>query len=235
LECKKLITQIYNITTAKEALEVIEAGADFIGMVPPQKLTYDGIVPGEISHEKIEEIMRVSEGKAKRVLLYAGDLEEVYYEGASLYRPDIIHLAGKKIIASKEFTQKMKSMVPGILIEQSVPITDEQSIEIALQRAEYADMLILDSVSPKLRVVGASGEAHDWSIDREIVRRVSIPVIVAGGLSPENVAQAIKIVNPYGVDTLTRTNMVLPDGTVCKDTKRVHLFCKIAKSMEHQK
>lgn len=226
-----MITQIYNITTAEEALKVIDAGADFIGMVPPQKLTYDGIVPGEISHEKIEAIMSATEGKVKRVLLYAGDLPEVYYEGAALYRPDIIHLAGKKIIASKEFTQKMKSMVPGILIEQSVSITDEQSIEIAIQRAEYADMLILDSASPKLRVVGASGEAHDWSIDREIVRRVGIPVIVAGGLSPENVAQAIEIANPYGVDSLTKTNMVLPDGTVCKDIERVRLFCKIAKSI----
>jgi len=226
-----LITQIYNITTAEEALKVIDAGADFIGMVPPQKLTYDGVVPGEISHEKIEAIMSATEGKVKRVLLYAGDVAEVYYEGVELYRPEIIHLSGNNIIASKEVAKKLKSLVPHILIEQSVPITGEESIEIALQRAEYADMLILDSVSPKLRVVGAAGEAHDWGIDREIVRRVNIPVIVAGGLSPENVLQVIEIVKPYGVDSLTKTNMVLPDGTVCKDIERVRLFCKLAKSM----
>ncbi len=228
-----MITQIYNVTSAEEALKVIDAGADFIGMVPPQKLTYEGIVPGEISHEKIEEIMSATEGKAKRVLLYAGDMEEVYYEGAILYRPEIIHLSGKNIVASGEFVKNLKSLVPNILIEQSVPITDEGSIELALQRAEYADMLILDSVSPRLKVVGAAGEAHDWNIDREIVRRVKIPVIVAGGLSPENVAQVIEAANPYGVDSLTRTNMVLPDGTVCKDIERVRLFCKIAKSMDN--
>ena len=227
-----MITQIYNITSSEEALAVIDAGADLIGIVPPQKLAYDGIVPGEITHDKVEAIMRATEGKVKRVLLYAGDVEEIYYEGVALYRPEIIHLSGKNVVANKEISQKLKLLVPNILIEQTVPITGEESIGIALMRAEYADMLILDSVSPRLSVVGAAGEAHDWSIDREIVRKVNIPVIVAGGLSPENVLQAIKIATPYGVDSLTNTNKVLADGTVCKDIERVRLFCKIVKEAD---
>lgn len=225
-----MITQIYNITSAEEALAVIGAGADFLGMVPPQKLTYDGIVPGEISHEQIEKIMKATEGTVKRVHLYAGDVEEIYYEGVALYRPEIIHLSGKNVVVTKEMSKKLKSIVPHILIEQSVPITGEESIEMAIKRAEYADMLILDSVSPELGVIGAAGEVHDWNIDREIVRRVGIPVIVAGGLSPENVLQAIKTINPYGVDSLTRTNKVSDGGTLIKDIERVRLFCKIAKS-----
>lgn len=227
-----MITQIYNITTPEEALAVIGAGADFLGIVPPQRLTYDGIVPGEITHDKTEAIMKATEGKAKRVLLYAGDVAEVYYEGVALYRPEIIHLSGKNVVATKEIAKKLKSLVPHILIEQATPVTGEESIEIALKRAEYADILILDSVSPELGVVGAAGEAHDWRIDREIVRRVNIPVIVAGGLSPENVLQAIITAKPYGVDSLTKTNRVLADGTVCKDIERVRLFCKIAKGID---
>ncbi len=225
-----MVTQIYNITSKEEALQVINAGADILGIVPPQKTGGKLTVPGEISHEKVTEIMAATKGLAKRVLLYAGDDPEVYMDGAVLYRPEIIHLAGMRVTATRSFAEKIKSLVPGILLEQSVPIEDHKAVELALERSEYADILILDSVSEKLSVVGAAGQPHDWNIDREIVQKAAIPVIVAGGLSPENVSHAIEATHPYGVDSLTRTNATLPDGTVCKDIERVRLFCRIAKT-----
>ncbi len=225
-----MVTQIYNITSKEEAMQVIGAGADILGIVPPQKTNGNITVPGEISHERVVEIMDATKGLAKRVLLYAGNDPEVYFDGALLYRPEMIHLSGMRVTATKAFAEKIKSLVPGILIEQSVPVGGSAAVEIAIERSEYADILILDSVSEALSVVGAAGQTHDWHIDREIVQKVNIPVIVAGGLSPENVSSAIEMIHPYGVDSLTKTNMVLPDGTICKDIRKVQLFCKIAKA-----
>jgi len=64
--------------------------------------------------------------------------------------------------------------------------------------AAHVDAILLDSRTPDR--IGGTGVTHDWTISREIVRRCPIPVVLAGGLTPENVAEAIAAVRPYGVD-----------------------------------
>jgi len=62
--------------------------------------------------------------------------------------------------------------------------------------------MLLDSGNPKLAVreLGGTGRAHDWRISRQIVESVRLPVFLAGGLTPENEATAIREVGPYGLD-----------------------------------
>jgi phosphoribosylanthranilate isomerase len=67
-----------------------------------------------------------------------------------------------------------------------------------------------------------------WERDRRIVECVGIPVIVAGGLGPENVRAAIAASNPAGVDSKTRTDK--PDGSRAKDLDRVRAFVRAARS-----
>jgi phosphoribosylanthranilate isomerase len=67
-------------------------------------------------------------------------------------------------------------------------------------------MLLLDTHRSGDVQIGALGVTHSWELDREIVARVRIPVIIAGGLGPDNVAEAIRIVRPAGVDSKN------PDG-----------------------
>ena len=90
------------------------------------------------------------------------------------------------------------------------------------------DVIFLDSKAPNVDVIGATGSTHDWSISREIVKSISKPVILAGGLSPENVAIAIREVRPWGVDSNTHTNY---PGTWKKDPARVLKFVQAAKSV----
>jgi phosphoribosylanthranilate isomerase len=61
------------------------------------------------------------------------------------------------------------------------------------------------------------------------VQQVQIPVILAGGLSSENVAEAIRVVRPWAVDSLTHTNRALPDGGFRKDLDRVRQFVEAAR------
>ncbi|NWG76280.1 MAG: phosphoribosylanthranilate isomerase, partial [Rubrivivax sp.] len=77
--------------------------------------------------------------------------------------------------------------------------------------------------------IGASGATHDWALSREIVRQVRVPVVLAGGLSPENVGAAIRAVRPWGVDSLTHTNQPLPGGGFRKDLERVRQFVLAAR------
>ena len=75
-----------------------------------------------------------------------------------------------------------------------------------------------------MKGVGASGKVHDWNVSKAIVDSVKIPVVLAGGLSPENVREAIERVKPWGVDSLTHTNKTLDDGNFVKDIIKVREF-----------
>ncbi|MBR2582280.1 MAG: hypothetical protein IKD61_02685 [Oscillospiraceae bacterium] len=78
--------------------------------------------------------------------------------------------------------------------------------------------------------IGAAGITHDWSIDRRIKEAVSVPVVLAGGLGPDNVEAAIAAVHPDGVDSLTATSVKENGILVRKDIEKVRAFCKKAHS-----
>jgi len=104
----------------------------------------------------------------------------------------------------------IKKELPAIKIVQVVHVRDERSIEEALQAAEQADALLLDSGNPVLAVkeLGGTGRVHDWRLSRQIVEQSSVPVFLAGGLNADNVRAAIDQVQPFAVDVCSgvRTN-----------------------------
>ena len=123
----------------------------------------------------------------------------------------------------------LRDRLPDLPIMQAVSVGGPEALDVALAYQGVADYLILDTQAPDIAGIGASGETHDWRVSREIVRQVRIPVILAGGLSPENVAEAISVVQPWGVDSLTRTNRPLPGGGFRKDLDRVRQFVMAAR------
>jgi phosphoribosylanthranilate isomerase len=69
---------------------------------------------------------------------------------------------------------------------------------------------------------------HSWELDRRIIESVRIPAIIAGGLGPENVQDAVRVVRPAGVDSKTKTDR--SDGTHTKDLEKVSAFLNAARS-----
>ena len=114
---------------------------------------------------------------------------------------------------------------------RAIPVGDRHSIDLALAYQAVSDYLILDTHDPGAVDIGATGKTHDWQISAELVRRVHIPVFLAGGLSPDNVAQAIRTVHPWGVDSYSLTN--LPGGDGRKDPAKVRAFVGNARSLKH--
>ena len=112
---------------------------------------------------------------------------------------------------------------------QAIAVTGPEAVETALSYEAAVDFLILDSVTPDVPGVGAAGTVHDWTVSAAIVAAVDVPVVLAGGLSPDNVAGAIEIVQPWGVDSLTCTNRPLPTGGFEKDLDLVRRFSRSAK------
>lgn len=97
---------------------------------------------------------------------------------------------------------RLRSVVPEISIVQSIPVVGDGAIEQAIQVSSRVDALLLDSAHRAVpyRWEQQHGRTHDWRVSRRIVESVDIPVILSGGLSHKNVADAIRAVRPYGVE-----------------------------------
>lgn len=228
-----MITQIYDMQSAKEAVECIGAGADYIGACPPQYTQDDSKLPGVISHETTMDIMRQTAGLgAKRVLIILADDPNTAYKTAELYHPDVIHISANNFVATPEVVKNIKRIDPNIEVMQALAVDGKEAVGRAVAFSDFVDMLILDSPNPDVGCIGAAGVEHDRKIDREIIESVNIPVIIAGGLGPDNVRQAILETMPWGVDSLTKTSRFFADGTFEKDIGLVKEFCRISKETE---
>ena len=110
--------------------------------------------------------------------------------------PDIVHLGAAPELLSPDDVAALKNNLPGMLLMRSVPVTGDESVEIAKSYDGIVDFLLLDSHRESDRQIGALGITHDWTISRRIVELARTPVILAGGLGPDNVAEAIRVVHP---------------------------------------
>ena len=220
-----MIVQIYTVQTAQEALALCELGVDHIGITP----TALGL-PGEVGSERAAAIVAAMDGRATTVALSVEDDVDAVVAMVRAVRPDILHLCGDIEKVTPEQVGVIRRRIGGVRIMQAIPMVSEVAIEHAARFAPVADMLILDSDSEEIGGIGATGAVHDWALSREVVRTVDVPVILAGGLSPDNVTEAIAAVRPWGVDSLTHTNRPLPGGGFRKDLALVEAFVTNAQS-----
>lgn len=217
-----MIVQIYEITTPEEAAALSTMGVDHIGVLVGQ-----GAFPREQSIARAREIFAgVHSGAKTCALSLASEFEEVSAIVTAL-APDILHLGAAPQLLSVENVRRLKFRFPHLAIMRSIPVCDETSIAVAQSYDGIAEFLLLDSYDPRDWQIGALGLTHSWDLDRRIVESVDIPVIIAGGLGPENVAQAIRASRPAGVDSKTRTDKV--DGSHTKDVDKVRAFVEAAR------
>jgi phosphoribosylanthranilate isomerase len=82
--------------------------------------------------------------------------------------------------------------------------------------APHVNAILLDSGNPSAAVkeLGGTGRVHDWELSRRIREAVDVPVYLAGGLRPENVAEAVARVGPFGLDVCSG---VRSDGRLDRD------------------
>jgi phosphoribosylanthranilate isomerase len=219
-----LRVQIYTMQSVAEAQAVAALGVDHVGVTPS-----DLGLPGEIDYGLAAEICRAVAGTATSVALSVDlDLHAIEDMARSVM-PNVLHLCGPPGAVGPGAVAELRNSLPGVAIMQAVAVNGPEAIDVARSYEQVADFLLLDSVDPDIPGVGASGAVHDWQISAAIVEAVSKPVILAGGLSPENVAGAVAAVNPWGVDSLSYTNVALDDGGFRKDLDRVGRFVAAAR------
>ena len=201
------------IQSPSEAKLVFKLGVDAIGLVSEMPSG-----PGIIPPERILEITRLIppsiDGFVLTRLTNSWDLIDLIRS----VKNRTIQLVDK--LGAGNYME-IRSSIPCVKIVQVVHVNNEDAIDIALKVDPFVDAILLDSGNPEALVpeFGGTGRVHDWSISREIVKHVESPVFLAGGLNPDNIAEAISIVNPFGVDVC---NGVRTDGKL--DLEKLNQF-----------
>ncbi len=216
-----MIIQVYEISNPLEAKQVADAGVDHVGV-----LVGNGEFPREITPADARQVLDAIPRRSKKVVLTLSRDLAVIANIAEQLQPDILHIGTVPEGISLQQMRTLKMRFPDIALMRSIPVTGEKSIELAKQYDSVADFLLLDSHKMDDNQIGATGMTHDWGISRKIVDSVKIPVILAGGLGPENVADAIRQVHPAGVDSKTKTDK---KGSHEKDPAKVKRFVDAAR------
>jgi phosphoribosylanthranilate isomerase len=219
-----MLVQIYEIATPDEARALAELGVDHIGV-----LVGDGSFPREQSIDGARRIFSAISSPSKGVALSLSADTKLIERIVSELKPAILHLGAASELLTPAAARQLKKRHGAVTLMRSIPVVDAKSVAMAQSYDGIADMLLLDSHRPGDVQIGALGVTHSWQIDRAIVESVGIPVIIAGGLGPDNVIDAITAVRPAGVDSKTKTDK--DDGSHTKDLQKVKRFVDRAKSL----
>ena len=223
----RIIVQIYEVQTPSEAEKLIGLGVDHIGSVIVSKSLWK--VP------PIKDTIRLIQGKGgKSSLIPLFDDLDVISLMLDYYKPDIVHFCefitlennpndscAKYVLMQK----RIKLRFPEIKIMRSIPISQcensnqGESLELGRLFEPTSDYFLTDTLiaapsesvsdlQPVKGFVGITGQVCNWNSAAELVQSSHIPVILAGGITPDNVFDGIMHVMPVGVDSCTGTNSV---------------------------
>jgi phosphoribosylanthranilate isomerase len=155
--------------------------------------------PGVIAEETIAEIARtVPPGVSSFLLTSLQDAPAIIEQQRRL-RVTTLQLVDRLPSGSHH---ELRAALPGIGLVQVVHVMGPESVDEALRLAPEVDALLLDSGNPSLAVkeLGGTGRRHDWRLSRQIRERAGVPLFLAGGLTADNVAEAVAEVGPFGLD-----------------------------------
>jgi phosphoribosylanthranilate isomerase len=212
-ELSVLKVKICGTTSPEDAVMAQEAGVDFIGLLVDVPFSSRSVsMGGAVRIASAVDIPIVT-------VIYGMTVSDIMELDRTL-RPHAIQLMddsppGRVLLLSKLIKAEIwKSffLPPGnVMNVERYEKTVEKMSKIMINYVKSGvKVILIDTAIPDKR--GGTGRRHDWRIASELIRRAGVPVFLSGGIRPENVAEAVCLVNPYGVD--------LCSGVECKPGKR---------------
>jgi phosphoribosylanthranilate isomerase len=251
---KKIIIQIYEVQDPQQAEVLIKIGVDHIGSVIVSETNWQ--IPGV---KATTELVRSSAAKSSLIPLF--NSPDSVLRTLDYYQPDIVHFCEaltdrndfwtycQKLVRLQE---DVKQQFPQLMIMRSIPITQSAghdavpTLELGKVFEPVSDFFLTDTLlindsktgadsQPVQGFVGITGQTCDWQTAAALVDNSKIPVILAGGMSPDNVAEGLLQVRPAGVDSCTQTNSLDDNGLPIrfkKDIKKVEKLIGAVRATE---
>lgn len=181
-----------------EAYLAVSYGVDAIGLVGPMP---NG--PGQIDAPTVRAITAgAPAGVSSWTLTIATDAATIIETARASATQTIQLVCG----VEPEVADAVRAALPALRVVSVVHVDGAAAIDAAVRIAAHVHGLVLDSGQPGASkpTYGGTGDTHDWHVSRRIVDAVDGPVWLAGGLSPENIGDAIRAVRPFGVDVCSK-------------------------------
>lgn len=213
----KVKVKICGITNNKDLVTAVEAGADAVGFVVNVPSS-----PRNITPEKAGMLMKNTPVFVKNVVVTVpkslSELIEIYER----LRPDILQIHGHNLSDSV-----IREKLANTRLIRAIQVKSDHAVEETVKATNTFDAILVDSFVPDK--FGGTGKVHNWELSKRVRQKVHPkPLILAGGLNPENVQDAIRTVKPYAVDVSSGVE----SQPGIKDSKKVFEFIKNAKEVE---
>jgi phosphoribosylanthranilate isomerase len=182
------------IASRAEAELAVSLGADVLGLVGAMPSG-----PGVIDDDLARAIALATPPPVATFLLTSRERGDDLVDHVERCAPTAVQIVRHVAIEAHEILAKR---VPHVRRVQVLHVEDERALDLVDTYAPHVHAFLLDSGRPSAAVpeLGGTGRVHDWNISADLVRRSPVPVFLAGGLTPDNVARAIATVRPYGLD-----------------------------------
>ena len=207
--------KICGLTTPEDLALAVDAGADAVGFITDVPVD----TPREIDSGTAAELVAATPPFATTTLVLMPDSPDHAVALARTIKPDVLQL-------HSDFDPEELQFVRAESSTKLVVTVDATEGERAHDLDDVADALLVDSTTDD--GAGGTGETHDWDATRDLASALDSPVILAGGLTPDNVAEAVTTAEPYGVDVASG---VESDGGT-KDARAVHAFVRAVRQAD---
>lgn len=198
--------QIYGTRIREDAVALAGMGLDHLGLE----------LPAGTDHEaRVAEIIAAVRDHVTVVLLPLFEDPDEMVAVVERLRPDVVHISTNVDVLGLDKIEGFREAVQPTQVMKAIPVAPLayadtiDSVELARTFDPFVDYLLLDTKlgdengDPMPGWIGVTGRTHDWRVSRRIVEACRTPVILAGGLTPDNVAEAVEAVRPWGVDACT--------------------------------
>ncbi|MDR5672397.1 Phosphoribosylanthranilate isomerase [Halalkaliarchaeum sp. AArc-CO] len=179
--------KICGITRSEDLRAAVEAGADAVGVIAD--VTVD--TPREVDLAEAAELVAEAPPFVTTTLVTMPESPSDAVDAVRTVQPDVIQLHG-------EFDADELGYLRSETGRKLVVAVDSGEADRARELDSAVDALLVDSTTDE--GAGGTGQTHDWEATRELARQLRSPVVLAGGLTPENVTEAVRIAEPYAVD-----------------------------------
>ena len=179
--------KVCGVTRASDLAVVVEADADAVGFISGVSVD----TPREVDADAAAELVAETPPFVTSVLVTMPDGPEAAVDRADRVEPDVVQLHGDWAPAAVE------TLADRVAADVVVAV-DHEAVARARDLDPVVDALLVDSTTES--GAGGTGETHDWETTRTLARDLDSPLVLAGGLTPDNVAEAVEVAQPFGVD-----------------------------------